>query len=43
MVAGAGDEVIAALERDVLSGWQPWVKDGGLTYQHGVIVTTARK
>ena len=43
LVAGADPEVLTALERDVVGGWQPWVRDGGLTYQQGMIVTTARK
>jgi ubiquinone/menaquinone biosynthesis C-methylase UbiE len=43
IVGSADENTIAALERDVVGGWQPWVKGGGLTYQQGVVVTTARK
>lgn len=43
LVAQAESDVLAALERDVVSGWQPWARDGGLASQHGMIVATARK
>lgn len=43
LVAEADGDVLAALERDVVTGWQPWVRDGGMSCQQGVIVTTARK
>jgi ubiquinone/menaquinone biosynthesis C-methylase UbiE len=33
----------AALERDVVAGWQESVEDGGLTYGQGIIVATGRK
>ena len=33
----------AALENDVVRGWQPWSHDGGMTYEQGMIVATARK
>jgi ubiquinone/menaquinone biosynthesis C-methylase UbiE len=43
LVAEAGGDVVAALERDVVTGWQPWVGGGGMSNRQGVIVTTARK
>jgi ubiquinone/menaquinone biosynthesis C-methylase UbiE len=43
LVAEADDKLLAALERDVVARWQPWVRDGGLTYEQDVLVTTARK
>lgn len=43
LVAQADSEILAALERDVVAGWQSWARDGGLAYQQGMIVTTARK
>jgi Methylase involved in ubiquinone/menaquinone biosynthesis len=33
----------SALESDVVRGWQPWSHDGGMTYEQGMIVATARK
>jgi ubiquinone/menaquinone biosynthesis C-methylase UbiE len=33
----------AALESDVVREWQPWSHDGGMTYEQGMIVATARK
>ena len=43
LVAQAESEVLAALERDVVTGWQPWTRDGGVTHQQGMIVATAHK
>ena len=43
LVADADTDLLEALERDVVAGWQPWVTDGGMTYEQGMIVTTARK
>lgn len=43
LVAQAESDVLAALERDVVTGWQPWARDGGLAYQQGMIVATVRK
>jgi ubiquinone/menaquinone biosynthesis C-methylase UbiE len=43
LTAEADSNVLAALERDVVTGWQRWIHDGGLAYQQGMIVTTARK
>ena len=42
-VAQVSDERRAALERDVVAGWQPWAVDGGITYQQNVAVTTGRR
>jgi len=33
----------AALESDVVRGWQPWSDEGGMSYEQGLIVATARK
>ena len=43
LLADAGAELLGAIERDVVSGWEPWVRDGGLTYKQGMLVLTARK
>ena len=43
IVAGADEEALSTLERDVVAKWQPWVKDEGLAYQQDMIVATARK
>jgi ubiquinone/menaquinone biosynthesis C-methylase UbiE len=43
LVAEADGAALAALERDVVAGWQPWVRDGGMSYEQGVIVTIARR
>lgn len=37
------DKVRAAMERDVAAAWQPWVKDGTLTYSQPMLVATGRK
>jgi ubiquinone/menaquinone biosynthesis C-methylase UbiE len=34
---------IAALERDVVRGWQPWSDDGGMKYEQGMNVAKAYK
>jgi SAM-dependent methyltransferase len=37
-----GDEhVRAALERDIAAAWQPWVVDGGMRYDQGMLVASA--
>jgi ubiquinone/menaquinone biosynthesis C-methylase UbiE len=41
--SAADPEVLGALERQVVSEWQPWVRDGGLAYEQGVLVMTGRK
>jgi SAM-dependent methyltransferase len=43
LVADAGEEVLAALERDVVAGWQPWTANGGMTYEQEMIVAAARR
>ena len=40
-IAEAGDDVRAALERDVVAGWRPWVADGGLAYEQPITLATA--
>jgi SAM-dependent methyltransferase len=42
-VAEADDESRAALERDVVAKWQKFVENGGLMFQVGIVVATARK
>jgi hypothetical protein len=42
-VAQVDAESRAALERDVVTKWQTFVKDGALTLEVGVVVATARK
>ncbi len=42
-VAQASDEQRAALERDIVARWQPFVQDGGLRYDQEILVATARK
>jgi SAM-dependent methyltransferase len=43
LLADADTELLGAIERDVVAGWQPWVRDDGLTYKQGMLVLTARK
>jgi ubiquinone/menaquinone biosynthesis C-methylase UbiE len=43
LVAQAESEVLAALERDVVTGWHTWARDGVVVHQQGMIVATARK
>ena len=43
LVAEASDDVLGALEHDVVKGWQAWLEGDGLTYQQSMIVTAARK
>ncbi len=42
-VAQADEESRAALERDVVAGWQPFVEDGALLLRLDISVATARK
>jgi ubiquinone/menaquinone biosynthesis C-methylase UbiE len=42
-VARADDDRRAALERDVVIGWRPFVEDGGMVVAPTVVVATARK
>jgi ubiquinone/menaquinone biosynthesis C-methylase UbiE len=37
------DKRRAALERDVVAGWQEWVEDSGMTYAQEILVAAARK
>jgi ubiquinone/menaquinone biosynthesis C-methylase UbiE len=43
LVAEAEGGTLAALERDVVAGWQPWMRDGGMSCEQDVIVTTAHR
>lgn len=43
LLADTDADRLAAIERDVVSGWAPWARDGGLTYEQGMLVLTARK
>ena len=36
-------EAIAALESDVVAGWQPWSTGDALIYEQGMVVATASK
>ena len=41
-VAQIDDAGRAALERDVMAGWRPFVKDGTFTHEVNIVLTTAR-
>lgn len=41
-VAPLDSDARAALERDVVSGWGTFARDGGLTLELGVLLATAR-
>lgn len=43
LIADAGDDVLGALEHDVVTGWQAWLEGDGLSYEQTMIATTARK
>jgi ubiquinone/menaquinone biosynthesis C-methylase UbiE len=43
LAAEADPSVLAMLEHDVVAGWQPWAREGGMTYRQDLVVTTARK
>ena len=43
MVGGADADTRAALEREVVDAWQPWVRDGGMTCEQGMLVATLRR
>jgi ubiquinone/menaquinone biosynthesis C-methylase UbiE len=43
LVAEADGATLAAIEREVVANWQPWVRDGGMSYEQDVLVTIARK
>jgi ubiquinone/menaquinone biosynthesis C-methylase UbiE len=43
MVADADERILAALEHDVVAGWQPWTQNGAMTYEQGMIVATAHQ
>jgi SAM-dependent methyltransferase len=42
-VAGAGEDTLAAVERDVVEGWKPWVTNSGLEYEQEMLVAVARR
>jgi hypothetical protein len=42
-VAEIDDVGRAALERDVVAAWQPFVEDGALIFDGNAVLTTARK
>ncbi|HSQ31507.1 MAG TPA: methyltransferase domain-containing protein [Gemmatimonadaceae bacterium] len=42
VVERADSDILAALERDVVNGWRPWVRDDGLASRQGMIIATAR-
>ncbi len=43
VVAQADQELLAALERDVVQGWEPWKVNGGMAYEQEMIVAVARR
>lgn len=43
MLAEVDPGRLAALERDVLAGWEAWVRDGGMSYEQEVLVARATK
>ena len=42
-LAEADHALLESLERDVVEGWRPWTTNGGMTYEQGMIVATARR
>jgi hypothetical protein len=42
MLSTLGASGIAALERDVARGWEPWSDDNGMRYEQGMHVAKAR-
>ena len=43
LMADGGDEARAALERDVVSRWEPWTTGEGLAYEQPFILASGRK
>jgi hypothetical protein len=43
VVAKVDEEVLAALEREVVEKWQDFKEDGTLMYQQRIVVASARK
>lgn len=43
LLADADDDLLGAIERDVVKGWEPWVRNGGMSHEQGMLVLTARK
>jgi hypothetical protein len=39
----SGNAQTAALERDVVAGWQPWVSGDGMSYEQSVLAGSARR
>ena len=42
-LAEADQALLESLERDVVEGWRPWTRNGGMTHEQGMIVATARR
>lgn len=42
-IMSADEDRRAALERDVVEGWQPWTGEGGMTYQQEMLVASGRR
>ena len=42
-LADADHALLESLERDVVEGWRPWATSGGMTYEQGMIVASARR
>ena len=43
LVPGPDDAATAALERDIVTAWQPWLHDGGMRYDQAMLVASARR
>jgi ubiquinone/menaquinone biosynthesis C-methylase UbiE len=39
----ADHALLESLERDVVEGWKPWTTGGGMAYEQGMILATARR
>jgi hypothetical protein len=42
-MAGAGEDVRAALEEDVVDGWSAFAEGAGMLYSQPVVVATGRR
>ena len=43
LLSDLDDTRLAAIERDIVNGWQPWSRDGGMEYEQSMVVATARE
>jgi ubiquinone/menaquinone biosynthesis C-methylase UbiE len=42
-LAEADHALLESLEREVVEGWRPWTKGGGMSHEQGIIVVTAHR